>query len=128
MPVTVLQPTVLVVNHDVWERTYTTDTLASQGYAVLAASNGASGLRLAEHYACDAIVVELALPEVSGVELIQRLRAMDHTRSIPVIVVGDAPVDQLVSASGRVPKPLEPLRIISELDRCLQEVGADPTR
>jgi CheY-like chemotaxis protein len=119
MPDSEMQPTVLVVDHDVWERTYTSDTLASEGFVVRSASNGATGLRLAEQHPCDAIVVDLALPELTGVEFIQRLKAMDRTRSIPVIVIGDTPPDQLIPATGRIPKPLEPVRMISELDRCL---------
>lgn len=119
MPNSEMQPTVLVVDHDVWQRTYTTDTLARQGFAVLGASNGASGLRKAEQHVCDAIVVDLALPEVTGVEFIQRLKAMDNTRSVPVIVIGDTPPDELVPASGCMPKPLKPEQMISEVDRCL---------
>ena len=115
------QPTVLVVDYDMWERTYTADTLAGEGYAVLGASNGASGLRLAEQHACDAIVLDLALPEVTGLEFIQRLKSMDRTRTIPVIVLGETPAGQRVAAAGCVPKPLEPVRMISELARCLQD-------
>lgn len=113
------QPTVLVVNHDVWERTYTTNTLASEGYSVMGASNGASGLRLAEQHACDAIVLDLALPEVTGLEFIRRLKAMDRTSTIPVIVLGESPRAQQFAAAGSVPRPLEPVRMISELARCL---------
>ena len=116
------QPTVLVVNHDVWERRYTTDTLSSEGYAVMGASNGASGLRLAEQHACDAILLDFALPEVTAIEFMQRLKAMDRTRTIPVIVLGESPAGQPFTAAGSVPKPLEPLRMISELARCLHDV------
>ena len=118
------QPTVLVVEHDTWDRTYTADTLASQGYAVMGASNGASGLRLAEQHGCDAILLDLNLPEVTGIEFMRRLKAMDRTRTIPVIVLGDSPLDQSLAAAGSVPKPLEPMRMISELARCLH--GAQP--
>ena len=113
-------PTVLVVNHDVWERRYTTDLLASQGYSVMDASNGASGLRLAEQNACDAIVMDLALPEVTGMEFIRRLKAMHTTRAVPVIVLGERATAQSVGSAGYVPKPLQPRRIMSELARCLR--------
>lgn len=114
------QPMVLVVDHDVWERTYTADALTSEGYLVMGASNGASALRLAEQHSCDAILLDLALPEVTGIEFIERLQAMDRTRAIPVIVLGETPAGQVVTASGCVPKPLEAMRMMDELARCLQ--------
>jgi CheY-like chemotaxis protein len=113
------QPTVLVVDHDVWERTFTTDVLANQGYLVLGASNGASGLRLAEQHPCDAILLDFKLPEVTGTEFVQRLKAMDRTRAIPVIGLGETPPDQPVVIDGCVPKPLNGMRVLSELGRCL---------
>src|SRR5690349_8346543 len=114
------QPTILVVNHDVWERRYTTDMLACEGYAVMGALNGPIVLRIAEKDVCDAIVRDLVLPEVTGVEVIQRLKAMDGTRSIPVIVVGEWPAGHLEALAGRIPKPLDAGRMISELPRCLR--------
>jgi CheY-like chemotaxis protein len=115
-----MQPMVLVVDHDVWERTYTSDVLSSEGYAVIGASNGASALRLAEQHSCDAILLDLALPELTGIEFIERLKGMDRTSAIPVIVLGETPADRAVSASGCVPRPLEPMRMMDELARCLQ--------
>ena len=114
------QPTVLVVEHDMWERTFTTDVLANQGYVVLGASNGASGLRLAEQHPCDAILLDFILPEVTGVEVLHRLKAMDRTRAIPVIVLGDSPATEAVMTEGCVPKPLDETRVLSELGRCLR--------
>ena len=118
------QPTVLVVEHDVWERTFTTDVLAGQGYLVLKASNGATGLRLAERHACDVILLDFTLPEVTGVEFLQRLKAMDSTRAIPVIVLGESPAGRPVATEGRVPKPLSEMRMLSELGRCVRRLAA----
>jgi CheY-like chemotaxis protein len=114
------QPTVLVVEHDTWERKFTTDVLANQGYFVLGASNGASGLRLAEQNVCDAILLDFTLPEVTGIEVLQRLKTMDRTRAIPVIALGESPAGQAVLTEGCVPKPLNETRVLSELGRCLR--------
>jgi CheY-like chemotaxis protein len=114
------RPTVLVVDYDIWERKCTTDMLAAEGYAVIGASNGASGLRLAEQNSCDAILVALALPEVAGLEFMQRLKTMDCTRTTPVIVLGESPSGQPLPAAGCIPKPLDALHMFSELSRCLR--------
>lgn len=115
------QPTVLVVDHDVWERRYAADLLADGGYAVMGASNGASALRIAEQRACDAIVLDLALPEVTGVEFLQRVKAMECTREIPVIVLGEWPGMQSAMSAGYIPRPLEPTRMMSEVARCVRD-------
>jgi CheY-like chemotaxis protein len=113
------QRTALVVDHDTWERWFTTDVLKGLGYTVVAASNGASGLRLLEQHACDVILVDLALPEVTGPEFLQQLKAMDSARSIPVILLGTSPDGHAAAAEGCVPKPLECVRVVTEVGRCL---------
>lgn len=113
------QRTALVVDYDVWARKFTTDVLASQGYVVLGASNGVSGLRLAEQHSCDVILLDLALPELHGLELLERLRTMVTTREVPVIVLGATPTGEGLAAQGCVPKPLEEVRVLSEVGRCL---------
>src|SRR5207253_2645505 len=90
-----------------------------QGYAVLGASNGASGLRLVEQHQCDVILLDLALPELPGLELLQQLKVMDRTREIPVIVLGASPDEQPGTAEGCVPRPLEQARVMTEVARCV---------
>jgi CheY-like chemotaxis protein len=111
--------TALVVDHDIWERWLTTEVLVGQGYAVLGASNGASGLRLVEQHQCDVILLDLALPELPGPEFLQQLKATDRTREIPVIVLGASPDDRPGTAEGCVPRPLEQVRVMTEVARCL---------
>ena len=114
------QRTALVVDYDTWERWFTTDVLGDLGYTVVAASNGATGLRLLELYQCDIILVDVSLPELAGPEFLRQLKVMDGVCSIPVIVLGTPPEGQLAAAEGCVPKPLERGRVITEVDRCLR--------
>src|SRR5581483_10568870 len=79
--------TALIVDYNRWERRCTADFLAEQGYVVLDASNGASGLRLAEQNACDIILLAPSLPEMSGDEVLEQLKALDSTREVPVIML-----------------------------------------
>jgi CheY-like chemotaxis protein len=117
--------TALVVDFDPWERCFTTEVLANRGYTVVGASNGVSGLRLAEQEACDVILLDLALPELSGPELLRQLKETQSTREIPVIVLG-ASLDwqTFAAAEGCVPKPLEELRVMSEVGRVLARPSA----
>src|SRR5216684_8521078 len=113
--------TALVVDYDPWERSFTTEVLAGQGYLVVGASNGASGLRWAEQHECDIILLDLALPELSGSEFLQQLKATETTREIPVIVLSSEPRGATCAAEGCVPKPLEETRMMSEVGRVLAQ-------
>ncbi len=111
--------TALVVDYNSWDRAFVTRVLDGQGYEVLGASNGASGLRLARQQACDVILLDLVLPEIPGAEFVHELRAAEITREIPVIVLGSTPEGLECSTQGCVPKPLDELRVLSEVVRVL---------
>jgi CheY-like chemotaxis protein len=111
--------TALVVDYNSWDRAFATRVLDGQGYAVLGASNGASGLRLAQQQPCDVILLDLVLPEIRGAEFVHELRATEITREIPVIVLGSTPEGLECSTQGCVPKPLDEIRVLSEVVRVL---------
>ena len=79
--------TVLVVEDDPSIRALVADLLADEGYAVLQAENGRQGLRLAREHAPSVIMVDQVLPEMTGLEVLERLHAQLATRHIPVILV-----------------------------------------
>jgi response regulator RpfG family c-di-GMP phosphodiesterase len=114
------QRTALIVDYDPWERSFTADVLTGQGYLVLRASNGASGLRLAEQNPCDVILLAQSLPEMSGPEVLRRLKSAVATRGIPVIVLGVSTDGPGFAAEGSVPKPLQELRVTSEVGRVVE--------
>src|SRR5687768_3116478 len=81
------QRTVLVVEDDPWTRTITTALLAGEGFAVVEAKNGEEALRLAKQHTPDVVLLDLALPTKSGLEVLRELKADTSTTAIPVIVV-----------------------------------------
>jgi two-component system KDP operon response regulator KdpE len=58
--------------------------LSSQGFRVVIASNGEEALRLAEQQRPDIVVLDILMPEMSGLEVMRRLR---ERTSIPVILL-----------------------------------------
>ena len=58
--------------------------LTAQGFHVLTATNGAEGLDLAEKHRPDIVVLDIAMPEMSGLEVMNRLR--EHS-STPIILL-----------------------------------------
>ena len=79
--------TILVIEDDAALREFLTDLLAGEGYGVLRASDGRDGLCSARRGQPDAILLDLGLPSVSGLDVLDELRADATTRHIPVIVV-----------------------------------------
>lgn len=91
--------TVLVVVYDTWLRWQLADALATSGCAVVQASNGASGLRLANRHRCDLILVAARLPELSGQCFVEAVRELPGTRHTPIMFVDQAERSPLTEAS-----------------------------
>jgi len=88
----------LVVEDDPWIRLLLRDLLTDEGYAVLEASNGSAALRLAERQRPALVVLDLVLPEQSGLELLIELKSTRAISHVPVIAVS-ARADLLVRAA-----------------------------
>jgi DNA-binding response OmpR family regulator len=115
--------TVLVIEHDLWMRHCLADFLSLFGYNVIEASNGLTGLRLAELHGCDVILLGLALPELSGLDTLSELKRRNGTREIPVILVGGCPElmqdTGLHDASAIIRPPVAGEELVAELGRAL---------
>jgi DNA-binding response OmpR family regulator len=115
------QKTVLVIEDDPWTRTITTALLAGEGFAVVEAKNGEEGLQQARAHAPDAILLDLALPTKSGLDVLRELKAEAATRTIPVIVVSaygtlmnDTDAHQTV---GVIQKPFDYDDLVGQVER-----------
>ncbi|KQQ90307.1 response regulator [Aureimonas sp. Leaf324] len=76
--------TILVVDDEPAIHRFLKPSLTAEGYAVLQAANGAEGLRLATTSAPDALVLDLGLPDIDGLVVIERLRL--HS-DVPIVVL-----------------------------------------
>ncbi len=63
------------------------DLLEAQGYDTLQTKDGMEALKLAREHAPDLILMDIQLPEVSGLEVTKWLKEDEGLRSIPVIAV-----------------------------------------
>jgi len=76
---------VLVVEDEKDIREQLIESLQASGYVVDAAATGSQGLYYALEYPIDLAIVDLGLPEVSGLEIIKQLRDKGH--DYPVIIL-----------------------------------------
>jgi two-component system, cell cycle response regulator DivK len=63
------------------------DILEGRGYETLRASDGLEAINLAFENLPDLILMDIQLPEISGLEVTRRLRGNDRSRRIPIIAV-----------------------------------------
>ena len=115
------QKTVLVIEDDPWTRTITTALLAGEGFAVVEAKNGEEGLNQAREHAPDAVLLDLALPTKSGLEVLRELKGDARTQDIPVIVVsayGTLMNDSDAQhAAGVIQKPFDYDDLVGQVER-----------
>src|SRR5690242_9202088 len=78
---------VLLIEDDAWIRTFLRDALADSGYAVAEAADGRTAIRLADEHPPDIVLLDLAMPEVTGLDVLHELRRRPATRQIPVLVL-----------------------------------------
>jgi CheY-like chemotaxis protein len=115
------QKTVLVIEDDPWTRTITTALLAGEGFAVAEAKNGEEGLIQARTQRPDAILLDLALPTKSGLEVLRELKGDAQTQDIPVIVVSAYGAlmneSDAQQAAGVVQKPFDYDDLFGQVER-----------
>jgi two-component system sensor histidine kinase/response regulator len=88
---------ILLIEDDPDIRTELQLLLEEQGYSVLGAADGRTGLRLAEAHGPDLIIQDLLLPDTHGFDLVSRLRGMPAVGRIPIIALSAFP-DRLSEA------------------------------
>jgi len=61
--------------------------LGQEGYEVISALDGETGLRMAKEKKPDLILLDLILPRLHGLEVLKKLKEEEETKNIPVIVL-----------------------------------------
>lgn len=83
----VLDKTVLVIEDNVLNMKLFHDLLEMGGYNVLEAKSGMEGWRMARAQHPDLILMDIHLPDVSGIEVTKWLKGDEILKSIPVIAI-----------------------------------------
>jgi CheY-like chemotaxis protein len=98
--------------------------LTLSGFIVEIAADGFGALLKIDAEKPDLIVLDLQMPRVDGLSLLDELRANTDTESIPVVVVtGTDHQGAAAQASAVLRKPCEPEALISVIEHQLQSAA-----
>lgn len=81
------QPLVLVVDDDEGIRALLQRQMELEGYRVASAQDGATALKMADEMPPDIVLLDALMPDMDGFEVAESLKASEHTRTIPIIMV-----------------------------------------
>lgn len=110
---------ILVVEDDVDFGRIISDLALEAGFKTVVANRGETALRMATAYPLSAILLDIKLPDMSGLSVLERLKADSATRHIPIHIVSGTDYVQNALALGAMgylqkPAPTEQLKAIFE--------------
>ena len=103
--------------------------LEKDGFDVIVASDGASGLEIAQRHRPDLIVLDIMMPGMDGLEVCRQLRADARTNRIPVIMLtarateADRIVGLEMGADDYVIKPFSPRELVARVKAVLRRLA-----
>src|SRR5712672_1104585 len=112
------EKTVLIVEDNELNLRLLTDILEYHGYTVFTTRLGEPALELARQHRPDLILMDIQLPDISGMEAARRLKDDDQTNTIPIIAVtafamsGDEVQILASGCDGYLSKPLRMAKLL----------------
>ena len=117
----------LVIEDDVTLRETLAAELEAAGFAVEQAADGKEGLYFAEEYPIDLAIIDLGLPEVSGLDIIRQVRASGKTYPILILTARDRWEDKVdglsAGADDYVVKPFHFAEVSARVNALLRRSG-----
>ncbi|MDP9077027.1 MAG: response regulator [Bacteroidota bacterium] len=112
-------------NNDIRENTC--ELLEFEGYEVVLAVNGKTGLILAREHLPDIILCDVMMPEADGYEVFSGLKTNPLTAAIPFVFLTSSVESKEVKtglamgANGYIRKPFDSEELFAVITRCLKE-------
>jgi two-component system response regulator MprA len=118
----------LIVEDDAAVRRMLERSLGAEGFEIAGAADGGTALALAERTAPDLVVLDVAMPGLSGFEVCRRLRAKGLTGGVLMLTARDSVADRVrgleSGADDYVVKPFAIAEVVARL-RALTRRGSD---
>jgi len=117
---------ILLIDDDSRLAAMVSEYLGAAGYRVTIASDGMHGLEQLGSAPFDALVLDLSLPDMDGLEVCRRLRSRSEVPVLMLTARGDA-MDRIVGleigADDYLPKPFEPRELLARIKALLRRAN-----
>ena len=116
---------ILIIEDNPTSRELAAYLLGKRGHSVLAAADGAEGLRVLREQPVDLVLCDLQMPRVNGYELVQQVRADAKLRGLAVLAVtalsmpGDRNKALDAGFDGYFSKPIDPTIFVGQIEAFL---------
>jgi two-component system cell cycle response regulator DivK len=106
------------------------DLLGAHGYEAEPVRDGREALERARAFAPDLVVMDIQMPHISGLELIEQMKADDELRRTPIMAVtayaarGDEERIRDAGAEGYVSKPISVMKFVEAVRQLLEDAAA----
>jgi CheY-like chemotaxis protein len=116
---------VLVIDDVEMFRNVVVHALKGAGHSALSAPDGTAGLQMLETTNVDLILLDMAMPKMTGVEFLERLRADARFKHLPVVVVtalSQSPQSKSIAALGAQAHLLKSRFSLRDLIQCVNDL------
>jgi len=117
--------TVLIIEDNPDNMILICDILELNGCETMQATTGLSGYAMAQERRPDYIILDIQLPDISGYEVLEKIRSSDRTQDIPVIAMtsyamaGDKNRLLHAGCDGYIEKPIDPALVMGQIQQAL---------
>lgn len=118
--------TVLVIEDDPTNATVIIDYLAAQGFEVICANDGEQGLERFAEISPDVVIVDMLLPQQSGLEVVRALRASPGGGRVPILMMSAVSKQvhpeqpELGEVQGYLVKPFRMSELVARIRELLE--------
>jgi DNA-binding response OmpR family regulator len=117
---------VLVVDDDAHIRELVKMKLQSAGHEVITANDGEEGYATAVSTQPGLVLLDIAMPKMTGLEVCEKLRAEPSTATLPIVLItarsseSDVEKGFAVGADDYITKPFSPRELLTRLEAILE--------
>src|SRR3954464_12537673 len=120
---------VLIVDDDPVVRRMLQLSFESENFDVLTAGDGLEGLESMRADKPDVVVLDIMMPKLDGMKVLQELNADDDLRGLPVILLSakatslDIELGLKAGAADYITKPVDPIELVDRVRSALAKTG-----
>ena len=123
------KPRILIIDDDANLRKTLSDILRMKGYETVVSEDGEKGLAVLRESGVNLVLVDLGLPDITGLDVLARIKA-DSPLTGAIVLTGQATIDSAVEATNRgafsyLVKPYEIDQLVNHIRRALEKQHAE---